>query len=156
LSRFTGEAGGNLPAKCSVMNDEGQLPTCTSTGDGHWEVSYPEAPDSGIPGAFIVLFFVFAALGVAGMVWRVSAARRMAERSGMDPDEAAAMTMFTDDGFEATYLASNLRQPTASATPATPARGAEDRLAELQSLRDRGVLTDQEYAARRQAIIDSI
>jgi len=149
--------GGGPPAKCTVMNDEGQLPTCTSTGDGHWDVSYPDAPASGFGGGVIVLFLLVAALGIAFTVWQVSTARRMAVRSGMDPDEATAMTLLTDDGFEATYLASNLRQSMSPPAPsAAPDRGADERLAELASLRDRGLVTEQEYAARRQAIIDSI
>ena len=80
----------------------------------------------------------------------------MARDSGMDEGDATAMALMSDDGFEATYLASNLRGQTTSAPP-TPARGpAADRLAELQTLRERGLVTDEEYAAARQKILDDL
>jgi hypothetical protein len=81
----------------------------------------------------------------------------MARRSGMDPDEATAMTLLTDDGFEATYLASNLRGESPAPAPASGAPpAAAGRLQELQGLLDRGLITEAEYAGRRQAIIDAI
>lgn len=47
-----------------------------------------------------------------------------------------------------------LSPPAAAAAPA-PA-SARDRLAELEKLRQSGVITDAEYASRRKAIVDSI
>ena len=90
-------------------------------------------------------------------------ARRMAERSGMDPGEATAMTLLTDDGLEATYLASNMRPPATAAAPADghpaeapSARSATERLTELAQLRDQGLVTQAEYDERRAAILDSL
>lgn len=40
--------------------------------------------------------------------------------------------------------------------PGSPPRSIADRLAELNDLRDRGVITDAEYATRRREIIASI
>jgi hypothetical protein len=106
--------------------------------------------DSSVFGLFFVLVIV---LGIASTVWRVSTARRMAERSGMDPGEATMMALMTEDGLDSTYLASNLRgQVPNEATRPT----AAERLTELQGLKDQGLITDSEYAARRQAIIDGV
>lgn len=157
------DGGDDLPAECLELNAAGELPICSSTGDGGWDVSYPSddvaSTGGGIDG-FAVLFVLSALGAIAVTVWKVSAARKMARRSGMDPNEATGMTLLTDDGFEATYLASSLRGEQATpgqyaaptATPGTPA----DRLQALQDLKDRGLITDSEYAARRQAIIDTV
>ena len=152
------------PAKCFEPNDAGQLPTCSSTGDGGWDVSYPSSDDgfegAGFGGGFVFLFVLVALAGVVGAAWKVNAARTMARRSGMDPNEATAMTLLTDDGLEATYLAANLRgespAPPHAAAPTAPPALPADRLQALQDLKDRGLITETEYADRRQAIIDAI
>lgn len=105
-----------------------------------------------MPGWFAALFVLVVVFGIASTVWRVSTARRMAEQSGMNPDDATAMTLMSDDGFEATYLASNLRGQT---PPAGPSSAAE-RLRELKALLDEGLITQTEHDERRQAILDSL
>jgi len=107
--------------------------------------------DGSVFGFFFVLVAV---LGVASTVWRVSTARRMASRAGMDPDEAAMMTLFTEDGLDATYVASNLRGEALPNRAALPT--VAERLRELQALKDQGLITGDEYATRRQAIIDQV
>ena len=117
----------------------------------------PGFSDSGIPDAFVVLFVLafIAAIGTA--IWRVSLARQMARDSGMDPGRATAMTLLSDDGLDATYLASNLRGPAdGGAASVPPARTTESRLLELQELRDQGLVTYEEYEQRRAAILDSL
>jgi hypothetical protein len=51
-------------------------------------------------------------------------------------------------------------QGAAAAGQDRPARGADDdpaaRLGTLENLRDRGLMTDEEYAAQRQRILDDI
>jgi hypothetical protein len=119
-------------------------------------VSPGDTADPGIPGGFVVLFVVVLLLGIGTTVWKVSTARRMAEQSGMDPDDATAMTLLTDDGFEATYLASNLRpRPAPAATPPTTATNAA-RLRELKALLDDGLITQAEYDDRRRAILEGL
>jgi hypothetical protein len=76
------------------------------------------------------------------------------------------MALLSDDGLDVTYLASSLRQPPAGATPtpgtpapaapAPAARPVADRLAELASLRDRGLITESEHDERRRAIIGEV
>jgi hypothetical protein len=150
-----------MPKKCTRMNDEGELPTCTSDGSGGWQVSYPSSGfgDGGGGGA-LALFFVLALLAaVAGTVWKVSTARRMAREAGMDERDATTMALLTDEGFEATYLASSLRQqqPGSTAAPASEHKGTTaDRLQELKSLLDQGLITMEEHAAARSAILDSL
>lgn len=147
--------GDRFPAKCTRMNADGQLPDCVQHSDGTWEAVYPTAGSGG--GDFVALFLLALVIGVAGTVWKVSTARRMARDAGMDTGDATAMTLLTDDGFEATYLASNLRGQTAGPGPSAPSRGpAAERLAELQALRDQGLVTEAEHAAARQRILDEL
>ena len=72
----------------------------------------------------------------------------------MDADEATAMTLLSDDGLDATYLASNLRpgQPQEGG----PGRSVTERLAELESLKQPGLVTQAEYDERRAAILGSL
>ncbi|HEX6249586.1 MAG TPA: SHOCT domain-containing protein [Nocardioidaceae bacterium] len=155
------------------LGPDGVMQSCEYDG-GEWAVTYEEmgpldpglgdpgfgAVSTGIPPAFLAFMVVIFVLGVATALYRVSLARRMAVESGMDPDRATAMTMLTDDGLEATYLASSLRRPAPQVgqtpEPAAAPRSVEERLQELQRLRDQGLVTYEEYDARRQAIIDSL
>lgn len=150
------EMGDGFPAKCTRMNADGELPTCTQHLDGSWDVTYPSA-GTGM-GGFGALFVLALLAGLAFTVWKVSTARRMARESGMDEGDATAMTLLTDDGFEATYLASNVRGRTAAPTAtATPGRGtASERLRELDELLAEGLIDQEEYAATRRAILDSM
>lgn len=133
-----------------------ELGTCTVADDGSGYVDGLASPGDGVPGFFVVFFLLVLALGVAGTAWRVSTARSLARRSGLDEQSAASMAMLTEHGLEATYLASSLRaQPAAAgATPAAPT--AADRLLELRSLLDRGLITQAEHDERRAQIIAGI
>jgi len=101
---------------------------------------------------FVVIFLLILVAGVATTIWRISAARRMARNAGLDEADAAAMTMLTPMGLDAAYLAANLRR----APQQAPAGDAASRLRELDRLRDQGLITAEEHAARRKAIIDSV
>lgn len=150
------ERGGDrMPAKCLRMDDQGNLPTCTQYSDGSWVVDYPDA-GGGPGGGFAALFVLVLLGGLAFTVWKVATARRMARDSGMSERDATAMALLTDDGFESTYLASNLRGQQAPTTTSTPRGSAADRLAELQTLRDRGLVTQDEYDAARRKIVDDL
>ena len=142
------------PDKCFQQDEHGNLPTCSNDGSG-WEVTYP---DSGGPGdGFGALFVLALLIGIGFTIWKVSTARRMARDSGMDVGDATAMTLLTDEGFESTYLASNLRgQMTPAPEPGPEPRSSELRLRELESLRTQGLVTEEEYAERRRAILDSL
>ena len=151
------QGGDRMPPKCLRMDENGSLPVCTQYPDGSWGVDYPDATTAGAGGGFAALFVIVLVLGIIGTIWKVSTARRMARDSGMDEGDATAMTLLTDDGFEATYLASNLRGQTAGPVPGAPSRGpTTERLAELLTLRERGLVTDEEYAAARQKILDDL
>ena len=122
-------------------------------------------PSSGIPGWFVAWGVFVVVVGIVVTVWRVSTAKKLAERSGMDPGLATQMTLLSDDGLDATYLAASLRgqvtPPTEPAPPtipptAQPSRTIAARLEELTGLLDRGLVTQAEYDERRQAIIDSV
>lgn len=152
-----------------AVGHNGVPPVCTQV-NGRWVPSWPGdagAPGDGIPGAFVFLFVVALLIGIGVTVWKVSTAQKLARQSGMDPGLATQMTLLTDDGLDATYLAASLRQPqvpapgspTESSHAATPERAASfaaERLTELKSLLDRGLVTPEEYDARRKAIIDTV
>jgi len=118
---------------------------------------------SGIPGWFIALFILFAILGVATFFWRISTARKIAERAGLDPDTATAVTLLSDGGMAATYVASTIAsqahkpaRPTEPPKLSEPPKSVEQRLQELEALRDKGVITPEEYDTQRQKILGSI
>jgi hypothetical protein len=136
-----------------VPDEHGTLPTCTVADDGTVTLDYPDAPGAGMPASFVALFVLVLVLGIAGTAWRVSTARSLARRSGLDEQSAASMAMLTDHGLEATYLASSLRE---QPTPGTAPAAAADRLKELRSLLDRGLITQAEHDERRAQIISSI
>jgi hypothetical protein len=158
-------AGGGFQ-RCidQAVNHNGEPPTCTKE-NGTWVASWPDGSGvdgsggGGVPGAFVLLLVIGLLVGIGLTVWKVSTARRLATQSGMDPGLATQMTLLTDDGLDATYLAASLRPRPATAAPppaTAPVRDASTRLAELKGLLDRGVVTQAEYDARRQAIIDSV
>jgi hypothetical protein len=114
---------------------------------------------TGPPGWFVALFVLTLIAGVGITIYKVTMARDLARKSGMDPNQATAITLLEDDGLEATYLASNLRSPAGGAIPEPPVgggRSVSERLAELSNLRDQGLVTQAEYDARRAAILDSL
>ncbi|VXB78705.1 hypothetical protein [Aeromicrobium sp. 9AM] len=133
---------------------DGEPPTCTEV-NGKWVASWPGG--GGGAGGFAFLFILVALIGIGIVVWKVSTARRLASESGMDPGLATQMTLLTDAGLEATYLAANLRNP-APAPAATPAEQATTakRLAELKGLLDEGLISQAEHDAQRRAIIDAV
>lgn len=98
------------------------------------------------------------AIGGAGAIWRATTAQEIAKQSGLDPDLATQVSLLSDNGLPAEYLAANLRQPGAvEPTPLLAAgKGVAGRLEELHSLLVTGLITQDEYDARRRAIIDSI
>jgi hypothetical protein len=119
------------------------------------ESDFLEPADTGPPAGFVLLLVLILVAGAALMIWQVSAARRMARRSGMNQDDAAAMTLLTDDGLAATYLAATLRDRPAQ-PPQTPVRSSADRLRELASLLDQGLIIQAEYDERRRAILEDL
>jgi hypothetical protein len=162
LARAAGDDS-KPPPKCFVPDQYDNLPECTQTANGHWTVTYPDdifdQPDvgSGIPGGFLALMVLAAVGGLAFTVWKVGMARDMASEAGMDPNRATAVTLLSDDGLDATYIASSLRRNAQAVPPPTPApRTTAERLRDLQQLRDDGLVTADEYEARRRSILDSV
>jgi hypothetical protein len=143
------------PAKCFESGPNYELPTCTQDGKGGWTVSYTDGAlgepdrDEG-PNGFAALMVLVLAGGIGFTVWKVWMARRMAAEAGMDPGRATAVTLLSDDGLDATYIATSLgaRQPAS--------RTAAERLRELQRLREDGLVSADEYDARRRAIVDAL
>lgn len=145
-------AASSAPDECLGGPQAGTaLPDCSLSYD-----LGPGGMGAGIPSWFVALAVLMAVAGIGMTIYRVTMARQMAEDAGLDPDRATAMTLLSDDGLDATYLASSLRGtgPTAAAQPA--GRSANERLRELERLRDEGLVSAAEYETRRQAILDSI
>jgi hypothetical protein len=115
----------------------------------------PSDASPGIPGWFIAIIVIVVLLGIAGTIWRITVTRRMARDSGLDPNTATAVSLLSNDGIDAAYLASTLRQRPHS-PEAQQIRSAEQRLQELKGLLDRNVITQDEYDTRRRSILDSI
>jgi hypothetical protein len=123
-----------------------------------------------IPGWFVGVIVLMIVVSVGTWLYRISVARSIAENAGLDPDQAARVAMISKDGVEAAYVASALAQrsaprpvsppPVAPApvvpAPVAPAKTAEQRLLELQNLKDRGLISDEEFQAQRQRIVGSI
>lgn len=143
---------GLLPTGAYALPD----PMSPAFDDGF---SGPAGP--GVPPGFVAFFFLIILLGVGTTIWRVSLARQVARDSGMDEGQATAMTLLSDNGLDATYLASNLRDRPGqdedpAASPPPQGRTVNERLRELQQLRDEGLVTYDEYEARRNEILDSL
>lgn len=145
-----------------AIDHNGEPPTCTKV-NGTWVASWPDdgtGSGSGFAGVigFLAVLAIVGGIGIT--IWKVSTARSLARESGMNPGVATGMTLLTDDGLAATYLAANLRGSTAKPAPApdlaSTSPSATSRLEELKGLLDRGLVTQDEYDARRQAIIDSV
>ena len=147
--------GDHPPRWCFRANSNGDLPTCNWDGTS-WHRSFDSASGGSGGGGTIAGLFVLALVASVGFtVWKVTTARRMARDAGMSTGDATTMTLLTDDGFEATYLASNLRGHPAPSEP-TRTASAGERLRQLTQLRDQGLITAEEHDARRAAILDSL
>jgi hypothetical protein len=157
-------AGGLQRCLDQAANHGGEPPTCTQV-NGRWVASWPD--DGGLSGGgggggAIAAVLILGIVGTIVVVaWRVTTAQRLAKGAGLDPRLATQMALLSDDGLDATYLASSLRQPPVGATsapgaPPPAARPIADRLAELASLRDRGLITQAEHDERRRAILGEV
>ncbi|MFL6137889.1 MAG: hypothetical protein ACJ74O_08835 [Frankiaceae bacterium] len=93
---------------------------------------------AGIPGGFVAIVVLIAALGLGSTAWRISTARRIARSNGLDPDDATAVALLDRDGLAATYLGAGLGRGRSAASRSAEERLAEERLAELERPDHRG------------------
>jgi len=100
----------------------------------------PTSSAPGFPTGFIVLFVIFALIAVGGAIWRAVVLRK----GGLNP-------MVAKEQLEV-RLAQSLRNA-ATPTSGQPPRTIEQRLAELDDLSARGVITAEELAAGRAKVI---
>src|SRR3954454_9907193 len=141
-------AGGGGFQQCldKAVDHNGEPPVCTKE-NGQWVASWPgDNAGSGIPAGFVFLMVIGVVVGLAFLFWKISTAQKLARQSGMDPALATQMTLLSDDGLAATYLASNLRRPASdpvatAPSPTSPSTTATARLEELKDLLDRGLVT---------------
>lgn len=100
----------------------------------------PTSSSPGIPSAFIVLVVVAVIIAVGGALWRAAVLRK----GGLNPFVAKEQLEV--------QLSQNLRNP-APLTSERPPRTIEERLAELDDLHERGVITTEERASARAKVI---
>lgn len=94
------------------------------------------ASGAGFPGWFIALFVIAAVIGVGTSIWKFAVLRS----GGLNP-------------FVATeQLEARLNQ-SLTAEPPAPEKSIEERLTELEDLRARGIISDEELATGRAKII---
>ncbi len=109
----------------------------------------PAFADPGIPAAFsgfLVLFAVIVVVGIGFSVYVGIRKYTILKRAGHDP--------FTvDAALAAKVLNSDMLRPGTAADVAAPARSLEQRLADVDSLHERGVISADERAAARAAIL---
>jgi hypothetical protein len=137
----------------------GEIPSCTYDETGKViDKTYddPMGGGSGMPGEFVGLFVLALLVGGGLTAWRVSTARDIARRAGLDPDDATATALLTQNGLDATYLAASLRQNGHATPPPVQPKSTEDRLHELTRLHAQGLVTQAEYDERRSAILAEI
>jgi len=134
---------------------DGELPTCYGDDNGHWTVRYPGGSGSSDAGWIVGPLVLAALIGGGVIAYRVSTARDIARRAGMDERRAATTALLSPNGLDATYVAAGLRQQKQTRQLA-PLKPTEDRLAELQQLLDEGLVSQAEYTDRRHAILGDV
>ena len=104
----------------------------------------------------LALFFVFFGLivvaGIVATIWRVRVTRNLARQAGIDPDTAAAAALSDENAMGAMIIASRMGQQAGQPV----AHDAASRLRELDELKAQGLITDQEYADKRAAILNGL
>jgi hypothetical protein len=95
------------------------------------------SPGGGIPGGFIALMVIVAVAGVATTIWRMSVLRS----GGLNPFVAKEQ------------LEARLNERLQERPPESTERSIEQRLAEIEDLHERGVISDAELTAARAKII---
>lgn len=113
--------------------------------------------NSGGFGAFVAIAVV---IGIGGAIFKFVTVRDMGIRRGLSERDATAAALFSDDEVTSTMILKpertrptppTRRQPDCEAEPSI-----EDRLAKVESLRERGIITDAEASERRDEILDEI
>lgn len=117
-------------------------------------------PDSSGFGAFMAIALV---IGIGGAIFKFVTVRDMGIRRGLSERDATAAALFSDDEVTSTMILKP--ESTASTRPTSPIRrqqerepepSIEDRLAKVESLRERGIITEAEATERRDEILDEI
>lgn len=121
--------------------------------------------DSGGPdmGGFVALFVVFGLISVGISIWKFTSIRDMGIRRGMSRSDATTAAFFSDDRVTSTMIlkpeVDNRRRRglrRRPPRPADPEPTIEERLAKVDALHERNVITAAEAASRRDEILDEI
>ncbi len=147
--------------ECVESGTVHRMPTCSQSGDGPWVARYPggfgEGPSFPI-GGFLMLALLWAAApaAIGGFV---------AADRGQSVGLAILLGIFLGwIGLLIVVVAFKPEVATATRSvldratgPPPPARrDARSRLEDLERLREGGLITDEEYASRRTAILEDI
>lgn len=116
----------------------------------------PSGPDSG---SFIGIFVLFALIAAGVGIWKFVAMRDMGIRRGMSEQDATTAALFSQDRVMSTMILKPERRrfslrPRQPPEPSKPT--IESRLAKVDSLHERGLISETEAASRRDEILDEI
>ncbi|TIC85464.1 SHOCT domain-containing protein [Nocardioides sp. GY 10127] len=113
-------------------------------------------------GLWVVFVLVIIGVGIATTAWRVTKARGLARRAGLDESDAVQMSLLSDDGLEATYLAASLRsqdrpvEAAAAERAAAPTSSVAERLRAVDDLHAQGVISEDEHREARARILGAL
>ncbi len=94
-------------------------------------------------------------LALAGAIVVIIMMRRTARDAGLDPDTATAVALVNNSALSAAWAVRAVRAP-GSSPAQPPAPSVSQRLGVLEDLRTKGMVDEQEYRTRREAILGSL
>jgi hypothetical protein len=147
------------PPKCFVIKN-GALPLCEQERDGTWTAIYPNTvgkhgdSNSGADTkrAVELAIVVAAIIGIATIVWRTWIRPAARTPVGSSAPDIADLPRARLSGASVEPPLPHAKPP-AQVPPAAPPRSAAQQLAELNALRNQGTISQDEYEARRLAIV---
>jgi len=154
--------------QCIQSGDVFNMPRCSRSGNGPWVAQYPGDPSPGIPGGgFFATFLVFALLwstipAIAGGMIASSRGQSVgiAVLLGIALGWIGLLIVVLAFKPEVTTAARNVIGAAANrdgwSPPPPPRRDTTSRLQELERLKREGLVTDAEYASRRERILNDL
>ena len=154
------------PDQCFVIKN-GALPTCEQNPDGTWNVLYPahggnlkESSSTGHTTRDVEIAVVVACvIGIGVIVYRTwlkpEPAGPPTDYSNLPPARLSGASV--EPAMPQTAMPAPVQPPPAAPAPeptaTAPAASPAQRLADLNALRNQGGISQEEYEARRQAIV---
>jgi hypothetical protein len=112
-------------------------------------------PGPGIPSGFIIIFVLFFLFAIGTSIFKFSQTRQMAMKKGATEAEATAIAMSGDVGTAASFV-KHPERSTPLDDDASDERPAAARIAEVRSLVQQGLITQEQADTRIAEILRSI